>query len=56
MIDTPAISRTAAQPAAVIRLTISREEIRNVMGPAIGEVTAAAAAQGIGPSGPVFSS
>jgi effector-binding domain-containing protein len=55
MLDTPQIVQTAAQLAAVIRLTIPREEIRNVMGPGIGEVMAAVAAQGIGPAGPVFS-
>ncbi|HEX4945025.1 MAG TPA: GyrI-like domain-containing protein [Usitatibacteraceae bacterium] len=55
MIDTPQITQTTIQQAAVIRLTIPREEIRNVMGPGIGEVIDAAQAQGIGPAGPVFS-
>lgn len=55
MLDTPEITHTAAQPTAVIRLTIPRAEIQQVMGPAIGEVIAAVAAQGIGPAGPVFS-
>ncbi len=55
MIDTPQITETAVQLAALIRLTIPREEIRSVMGPGIGEVTAAVAAQGVGPAGPVFS-
>jgi effector-binding domain-containing protein len=55
MIDTPQIIESTAQITAIIRLTIPREEIRNVMGPAIGEVMAAVAAQGIVPSGPVFS-
>lgn len=55
MIDLPHITQSAAQPAAVIRLTIPRAEIQNAMGPGIGEVMAAAAAQGIGPAGPVFS-
>lgn len=55
MLDTPQIVQTTAQQAAVIRLTIPREEIRKVMGPGIGEVMAAVAAQGIGPAGPVFS-
>ncbi|MDB5578202.1 MAG: transcriptional regulator, effector-binding domain/component [Bradyrhizobium sp.] len=55
MIDTPHITRTAAQLAAVIRITIPREEIRHVMGPGIGEILAAIAAQGIAPAGPVFS-
>jgi len=55
MLDTPQITRTATQPAAIIRLTIPREEIRNVMGPGIGELMAAVAAQGVAPAGPVFS-
>ena len=55
MIDTPQIVETTAQPAAVIRFTIPREEIRNVMGPGIGELMAAVAAQGIAPAGPLFS-
>lgn len=55
MIDTPHITQTAAQPTAVIHLTIPREEIRDVMGPGISELIAAVAAQGIGPAGPWFS-
>lgn len=54
MLDTPQIAQTAAQPAAVIRLTIPRAEIRNVMGPAYGELMAAVAAQGIASTGPWF--
>lgn len=55
MLDKPQIIQTEEQCTAVIRLTIPREEIRNVMCPAIEEVLAAVAAQGIGPAGPVFS-
>ena len=55
MLDKPYIVQTKAQPAAVIRLTIPREEIKSVMGPAIGEVMSTVAAQGIQPAGPVFS-
>ena len=55
MIEPPRITQAAAQPAAVIHFTIPREEIRNVMGPGIGELMAAVAAQGIAPAGPVFS-
>ena len=55
MLDKPEIVQTEAQPAAVIHLTIPREEIRNVMGPGIGELMAAIAAQGIAPAGPIFS-
>jgi effector-binding domain-containing protein len=55
MIDTPQIIQSAAQLAAVIRLTIPRKETRNVTGPGIGELIATVAAQGILPAGPVFS-
>ena len=55
MLDTPQITKTAAQLTAVIHLTIPREEIRNVMGPGIGELMAAIAAQGMAPAGPIFS-
>ena len=54
MIDTPQITKSTAQLTAVIRLTIPQEEIRNVMGPGIGELKAAVAAQGITPAGPWF--
>lgn len=55
MLDAPQITKSTAQKTAVIRLTIPRDKIQSVMGPAIGEVMAAVAAQGIGPAGPVFS-
>jgi effector-binding domain-containing protein len=55
MLDTPHITDTAAQDAAVIRLTIPRADIRHVMGPGIEEIIATVSAQGIGPAGPVFS-
>jgi effector-binding domain-containing protein len=55
MIDSPTIVETSAQQAAMIRLTIPKADIRIVMGPAIQEVSAAATAQGIGPTGPWFS-
>jgi effector-binding domain-containing protein len=54
MLDTPEITQTAAQLTAIIHLTVPREEIRNVMGPGIGEVMAAVAAQAIAPTGPWF--
>jgi effector-binding domain-containing protein len=54
MLDTPQIAQTTNQLTAVIRLTIPREEIRNVMGPGIAELMAAVAAQGIAPAGPWF--
>lgn len=52
MIDTPQITQSAAQQTAVIRFTIPRAEIQNVMGPGMGELMAAVAAQGIAPAGP----
>lgn len=55
MLDKPEIVQTEAQPAAVIRLTIPREEIGTVMGPAMGEVMGAVAAAGLAPTGPMFS-
>jgi effector-binding domain-containing protein len=55
MLDTLQIVESEAWITAVIRLTIPRDQIQNVMGPAIGEVLGAVAAQGIGPAGPVFS-
>lgn len=55
MIDTPHIVAAPAQQTAAIHLTIPRDEIRTVMGPAIGEVMQAVAAQGMRPAGPVFS-
>jgi len=55
MLETPQILDSPAQPVAVIHLTIPRAEIQNVMRAAISEVMAAVAAQGIGPTGVVFS-
>ena len=54
MLDQPEIVRTAAQSTAVLRLTIPRAEIQQVMGPGYREVMAAVAAQGIAPVGPWF--
>ena len=54
MIDTPEIVQTAAQQTAVIHLTIPRSEIQSAMGPAIQEVFATLAEQGITPTGPLF--
>jgi hypothetical protein len=51
MLDAPQIAQTTNQLTAVIRLTIPRAEIRNVMGPGIAELMAAVAAQGIAPAG-----
>jgi effector-binding domain-containing protein len=54
MIDTPQITQTDAQLTAFVHLTVRREEIRKVMGPGLGEVKAAIAAQGICAAGPWF--
>lgn len=48
------VLQTEAQPAAVVQVTCSLDEIQTVMGPAIAEVIAAARSQGVGPAGPVF--
>ncbi|MBM3993568.1 MAG: AraC family transcriptional regulator [Planctomycetes bacterium] len=54
MIDTPTILKTGHQLTAVIRLTIQRDAIRNVMGPGITELMAVVVSQGIGPAGAWF--
>jgi effector-binding domain-containing protein len=55
MLDKPQIVRTDTQLTAIIRLTIPRKQIQNVMGPGMAELVAAVAAQGIAPAGPIFS-
>lgn len=45
---------TEPQSGAIIHITIPRDQIQQVMGPAIQEVIAAVQAQGAGPMGPVF--
>ncbi len=55
MLDTPQITHSPRKLTAVIRLTIPRSEIMNVMGPGIGELMATVVAQGVGPSGAWFS-
>ena len=51
ILDAPAVLRTEARPAAVIRLTVPRADMPKVMGPAIGEIMAALAAQGVARGG-----
>jgi effector-binding domain-containing protein len=53
-IDTPRITQTAGLLTAFVHLTVPRGDIRNVMGPGLGEVRAAIAAQGIVATGPWF--
>lgn len=54
MISIPEILQTEAEAAAVIHLTAPRGEMRKVFGPAVGELMAALAEQGVKPSSPVF--
>ena len=54
MLAAPEIIMTNVQEAAVIRLTIPRSEMMKVFGPAVGELMAALAAQGMEPVGAVF--
>ena len=54
MLATPQIIKTDAQQAAVIHLTIPRSEMMKVFGPAVGELMATLAAQGVEPVGAVF--
>ena len=55
MLDQARIVQTEAQSAAVIRITVPREDIKKVMEPGIAELLATLATQGIAPSGPLFS-
>ena len=54
MLDTPHIVQTTAQPAAVIHLTVARSDMMKVFGPAVGELMAALAAQGVKSEGAIF--
>jgi len=54
MLSTPQIIQTSTQQAAVVHLTIPRAEMMQVFGPAVGELLAALAAQGVEPVGAVF--
>jgi effector-binding domain-containing protein len=54
MLETPQITETPAQLIAVIHLTVPRKEIQKVMGPGLGELRAAIAAQGVNAAGPWF--
>ena|ERR1700737_4077314 len=54
MISTPQILQTMAEAAAVIHLTVPRSEMRRVFGPAVGELMAALAEQGVKPCSAVF--
>jgi effector-binding domain-containing protein len=54
MIEPPIVTKTTAQLAAVIHLTIPRSQIQSVMGPGLSEIMEAVKAQGIGPAGSWF--
>jgi effector-binding domain-containing protein len=54
MIEPPRILETPGVATAAIRLTVAREELPRVMGPAIGELLATLGSQGISPAGPVL--
>lgn len=55
MLESPQLTEVVAVQTATIHLTVPRDQIQSVMGPAIHEVMNAVIAQGIGPAGPVFS-
>ena len=54
MIDAPHLLEVVGQPAAAIHLAVGCDEMKSVMGPAMREVLAALAAQGLRPGGPMF--
>src|SRR5260370_35186679 len=54
MISIPQIFQTEAEAAAVIHLTVPRSEMRKAFGPAVGELMAALAEQGVKPSSAGF--
>ena len=54
MLAPPEVIEIIAAPAAVIHITIPRNEKMKVFGPAVGELMAALAQQGVKPAGAVF--
>jgi effector-binding domain-containing protein len=54
MIDTPQVTQSPAQKAAVIHLTVPREDLPEVMGPGIQELMSVVKGQGVKPAGPWF--
>ena len=54
MIATPWVLQTEAHAAAVIHLTVPRNEMMKVFGPAAGELMAELARQGVKPVGAIF--
>jgi effector-binding domain-containing protein len=55
MIDEPKVVQTQEQKAAVIHITVGRDQIQEVMGPGHTELMSTLKAQGIAPAGPWFS-
>jgi effector-binding domain-containing protein len=55
MLDTPQIIQTSEQQTAVIRLIVPRDEIVQVMDPAIAEILSVIHDQGSAPAGPCCS-
>ncbi|MBI5518332.1 MAG: GyrI-like domain-containing protein [Deltaproteobacteria bacterium] len=55
MIDTPSLTDSPERTVAVLRITVPRNGIREVMGPAFAELLAVVKAQGVGPAGALFS-
>jgi len=54
MIETPQIVELPARQIATVRMLVPRNEIEKHMDPAVRELYAAAATQGIPPAGPFF--
>jgi effector-binding domain-containing protein len=54
MIDSPEIIETETRLTAVVHITVTRDKIREVMGPGLREVLDALKAQGIEPTGRWF--
>lgn len=54
MLEHLTVLEVGARPAAVIHITVPRDQVQAVMGPAFQEAMAALAAQGLTPAGPWF--
>lgn len=54
MIDTPRILHTETRLAAILPLTVSLDQIRNVMGPGLTELNETLATQAIASAGPWY--
>jgi len=54
MLEKPQIIQATAKPTVIVHLTLSEDEIQNVMGPTLQELMSAVAAQGMAPTGPWF--